>query len=73
MHTKIPNANRELCSPKVFEWVVLEANNAVTIDRTQIDNKLLETCVILCMGKFFKSLMAKNLHTCYVDFSSLNE
>ena len=37
-----------------------EAINVVIIDRTQLDDELLEKCVILRINKRFKSLMANN-------------
>ena len=50
-----------------------EANNVITVGRTQLDDSIFENCVVLCMNKDFMRLMARKSYINFVKFKSLED
>ena len=62
-----------LSSQSFVERMNSEANNVITVERTQLDDSILEKCVVLRMNKDFMKLMARKSYINFVKFKSLEE
>ena len=62
-----------LSSQSFVERMNSEANNVITIDRTHLDDSMLEKCVVLRMNKDFMRLMARKSHMNFVKFKALED